>query len=96
MTLDNYRTLAGKGEFLLAVKNTLLLGVIVGLGGMVLATLLSWTVLKLRPKGSGVLDLLSFVSYAVPGIVAGLSFMIVFLSFPNPLYGTIWLMALAY
>lgn len=96
LSLDNYRELTEKGDFLLAVKNTLLLGLSVGVGGMVIATLLSWTVLKLRPKGSGILDFLSFISYAVPGIVVGLSFMIVFLAFPNPLYGTIWLMALAY
>ncbi len=96
LTLDNYRSLTDKGEFALAVKNTLLLGLIVGVGGMLIATILSWTVIKFKPKGSRVLDFLSFVSYAVPGIVVGLSFMIVFLSFRNPLYGTIWLMALAY
>jgi len=96
LTLDNYRELAGRGEFLLAVKNTVQLGLIVGFGGMILATLISWTVIKLKPKGSGVLDFFAFISYAVPGIVVGLSFMIVFLSFRNPLYGSIWLMALAY
>jgi len=96
LTLDNYRSLMDKGDFALAVKNTFQLGVFVGFGGMFTATLVSWTVIKLKPRGSGVLDFLSFISYAIPGIVVGLSFMIVFLSFPNPLYGTIWLMALAY
>jgi len=96
LSLDNYRSLTDKGEFALAVKNTVQLGLMVSIGGMLIATILSWTVIKLKPKGSGVLDFLSFVSYAVPGIVVGLSFMIVFLSFRNPLYGTIWLMALAY
>ena len=96
LTLENYRSLTDKREFALAVKNTLQLGFVVGVGGMIIATIVSWTVIKFKPKGSGVLDFLSFVSYAVPGIVVGLSFMIVFLSFRNPLYGTIWLMALAY
>jgi iron(III) transport system permease protein len=96
VSLKNYRELMEHGDFILAVKNSLQLGLMVGLGGMLIATLVSWTVIKLRPKGSGALDFLSFVSYAIPGIVVGISFMIVFLAFPNPLYGTIWLMALAY
>ncbi len=96
LSLENYRELTEKDDFGLAVKNTLMLCFAVGLGGMIIATLLSWTVLKLRPKGAGILDFLSFISYAIPGIVVGLSFMVVFLAFSNPLYGTIWLMALAY
>ena len=96
LTLENYIALPKKRIFMSALANSVKLGVVVSVGGMILAVLISWTVLKLRPRGSQILDFLSFVSYGIPGVVAGFGFMIIFLSFPNPLYGTIWLVGLAY
>jgi iron(III) transport system permease protein len=96
LTLENYIVLPKKRIFMSALTNSVKLGVVVSVGGMILAVLISWTVLKLRPRGNQILDFLSFVSYGIPGVVAGFGFMIIFLSFPNPLYGTIWLVGLAY
>ena len=35
-----------------ALANSVKLGVVVSVGGMILAVLISWTVLKLRPRGA--------------------------------------------
>jgi iron(III) transport system permease protein len=96
LTIENYIALPKKRIFMSALTNSVKLGAVVSIGGMILAVLISWTVLRLRPRGSQILDFLSFVSYGIPGVVAGFGFMIIFLSFPNPLYGTIWLVGLAY
>jgi len=43
-----------------------------------------------------VLDTLVFIPYAIPGIAMGFSMMILFLTFPNPIYGSVWIMVIAY
>jgi len=68
----------------------------VSVGAMFLATLVSWIVIRLKPRGATALDTLAFIPYAVPGIAMGYAFMIFFLSFPNPIYGTLWILVLAY
>ncbi|MDP2744016.1 MAG: ABC transporter permease subunit, partial [Dehalococcoidia bacterium] len=96
MSWDNYRSLLGRSDVLLTIKNTAILCGIVSVGGMIIATLVSWIVVRMRTKGAKLLDSLVFIPYAVPGIASGFAFMIVFLTFPNPIYGTIWILVIAY
>ncbi len=99
VSLDNYRTLFARWDFLASIKNTAILAGVVGLATMLLATVISWVVLRLRPRGSGILDGLVFLPYAIPGIAIGFSMMIIFLTLPKPfslIYGTIWIIVIAY
>lgn len=96
LTLKTYRTLFDRDGLYLAVKNTLILCLTVSMGGMLLATVVSWVVIRLRPKGCKVLDTLAFLPFTVPGIAMGFGFMVVFLTFPNPIYGTLWILVLGY
>jgi len=96
VTLDNYRNLFSRDSFYLAIKNTLILCTVVSVGGMLLATMVSWIVIRLKPQGSKILDTLAFLPYSIPGIAMGFAFMVVFLAFPNPIYGTIWILVLVY
>jgi iron(III) transport system permease protein len=96
LTTANYQVLFSRVDFLPAVKNTLLLCTVVAISTMALATLVSWIVVRWRPKGYNLLDGLVFIPYAVPAIAVGFSYMIVFLMIPNPIYGTIWILVLAY
>lgn len=96
ISLANYRELFGRWDFVVAIKNTVILAGVSSVGSMLLATVISWVVLRLRPRGAGVLDTLVFVPYAIPGIAMGFSMMILFLAFPNPIYGTVWIMVIAY
>jgi iron(III) transport system permease protein len=96
LNLDSYRDLFSRDQFYLSLKNTLIVSTTVSVGAMLLATLISWVVIRLKPKGGKLLDALSFMPYTVPGIAMGFSFMVFFLSFPNPIYGTLWILILAY
>ncbi|MDP2743623.1 MAG: iron ABC transporter permease [Dehalococcoidia bacterium] len=95
-TTANYEKLFARADFLPSVKNTLILCTSVAVGAMMLGTLISWIVVRWRPKGYNLLDGLVFVPYAIPSIAVGFSYMILFLLFPNPIYGTIWILILAY
>ncbi len=63
---------------------------------MLLATIISWLVIRMRTRASRVLDYLAFIPYAIPGLTVGVGLMVFFLSFPNPFYGTLLVIILAY
>jgi iron(III) transport system permease protein len=46
--------------------------------------------------GKPVIDLLAFLPIAVPGIVMGAALVQMYVSFPIPIYGTIWVLLVAY
>jgi iron(III) transport system permease protein len=96
LTLENYPYIFSRPDALLMLKNTLYLGTIATAGAMALALLVSWIVIRLRVKGSRILDMIAFSPYAIPGIVVGVAFLVIFLYIPNPIYGTLWILVLAY
>jgi iron(III) transport system permease protein len=96
VSLDNYRELFNRRDFGTMIRNSLILSGVVSVGGMLLATLISWIVLRLKPKGARVLDVLAFLPFAVPSVAMAFSFMILFLYFRVGVYGTVWIMVLAY
>jgi iron(III) transport system permease protein len=96
VSLSNYRELFDRRDFLLMIRNTAFLAGIVSVGGMLLATVVSWIVLRLKPRGGRVLDVLAFLPMAIPAVAMAFSFMIVFLYWRVGIYGTIWIMVLAY
>jgi iron(III) transport system permease protein len=96
LNLNSYRDLFSRDQFFLSLKNTLILSTVVSVAAMLLAMVISWIVIRLKPRGSRVLDTLSFLPYTIPGIAMGFSFMVIFLTFPNPIYATLWILVLAY
>ncbi len=96
LSLDNYRLILRDPAFILSIKNTLILGITVSVGCILLATIISWLTVRRKSRGSRILDAVAFIPYAIPGIAMGLSFLVVFLAFPNPIYGTIWILILIY
>ncbi len=95
-SLTNYVELVSVPELWHAVWNTILLAGISSSVIMVLAFFSSWFVYRTNLFGRKALDFIVFLPYALPGIVIGVAFMVVFLSFPNPIYNTIWIIVLAY
>jgi len=63
---------------------------------MLLTSVIAWIVVKSRIKGRGTLDALAFIPIAFPGIVLGVSLIYVYLTLPIPIYGTIWILLVAY
>jgi iron(III) transport system permease protein len=96
MRLNKYGEVLGSQDFLLVVKNTMILALMSSVFVMFLSVLVSWMMHRTDFKGRKFLDFVTFMPYAIPGIAIGVAFMAIFLSFPNPLYNTIWILALAY
>lgn len=81
-----------------ALTNSLLLAGSAALVAAGLATLLGYVLVRLR-RGAALLQLLVDLPYVLPGIVFALAMILAWLPSPIPgvrLYGTIWLLGLAY
>ena len=83
-----------------AVKNTVILGAGVAIGGGLTYALISYVVSRTQLKGRGVLDFITWLPWAVPGLVLALGILWAYVGgigmvLPFVLYGTLWIMILA-
>jgi iron(III) transport system permease protein len=95
-TLDNYRTSLGLGPVRLALGNSLALGFGVATIGVAIITVLVWIIYRSRVPARGVMEYVVMFPQAVPRVVFGLALLWAWLNIPVPIYGTLWLLALAY
>lgn len=96
VSLANYASLLASPDLWDAVENTIILGLASSGAAMFLTVLASWFVYRTNIQNRKLLDVLIFLPYAFPGVILGVAFMIMFLSFRNPIYNTIWIIILAY
>ena len=95
-TLANYEAAFGFAAIRLALTNSLILGVGVATVGVAIMTVLVWIIYRSQAPGHSAIEYLVMFPQAVPRLVFGLALMQVWLIIPIPIYGTLWLMALAY
>jgi iron(III) transport system permease protein len=95
-SLDGYRHLFATGAFWLALRNTFLVAGASAAIVTVIGALLAWIVLRTKLPGRAVLDVLSFMSIGIPSVIAGLAALLLYLSLPLGIYGTVWVLVLAY
>jgi iron(III) transport system permease protein len=95
-TLANYEVALGMGAVRSAIANSLTLGVGVATVGIAIMALLVWIIYRSQAPGRGAVEYLVMFPQAVPRMVFGLALLWAWLNIPVPLYGTIWLLALAY
>jgi len=96
LTLANYETAFGFGAVNSALGNSLLLGVGVATIGVLILAVLVWIIYRSRVPGSGLIEYVVMFPQAVPRMVFGLGLLWAWLNIPIPIYGTLWLLALAY
>lgn len=96
LSFENYQYLFGFRPFWDAMWNSILLALMSASFAMVLTSLIAWIVYKSRLPGSWILDFLAFVPITVPGIVLGMALILLYVAFPLPIYGTIWVLLIAY
>lgn len=96
MTWANYEYIINYPQAALALKNSFILSVGSATLVMVLTSVIAWVTVKTKMRGRALLDTLAFIPIAMPGIVLGVSLIWVYLTLPIPIYGTIWVLLLAY
>jgi iron(III) transport system permease protein len=95
-TLSNYGRVLHTPDFLHSAKNSLYLGL--GAAAIVMGFTLvgAWTVVRRRTLLSRSVDQLASLPLVAPGIVLSLAVLRVFIKFPIRIYGTMWILLLAF
>lgn len=79
-----------------SIFNTMEVGLITALVGGVLAFAIGYTVHRTTLTGRKTLDVISTLPVAIPGLVVGVAYLWAWIGLPGGLYGTIWILALAF
>jgi iron(III) transport system permease protein len=95
-TLDHFRQAFSINAVRTAMLNSIMLAMVTATIGVIMTGLLSWIILRSRLPGRGVLEYLAMFPQAVPRIVFAFGMMWAWLVFPLPVYGTFWVLLIAY
>src|SRR3954466_9781552 len=96
LTPENFRVAITMNAVRSALANSLLLAFGTATIGVVLMGLLAWLIYRSRLPGSGLIEYIVMFPQAVPRLVFAFGMMWAWLVFPIPIYGTIWLLLIAY
>jgi iron(III) transport system permease protein len=96
LTLKNYVAALNFTKITDAIKNSLLLGIGSASFVMILTLLASWLLVRTKIRGRWLLDLLTTLPLLFPGIVMGLAILRFYLFVPIPVYGTLWILLIAF
>jgi iron(III) transport system permease protein len=79
-----------------SIWNTMEVGLVTAVGGGVLAFAIGYTVHRGSAPGRRGIDLIATLPVAIPGLVIGVAYLWAWVGLPGGLYGTIWILALAF
>src|SRR6185295_14547204 len=96
LTLDPYRFILTYPNLTRSVVNSLLLAFGSATVIMLVTSVICWIVVKTKLPGRWLLDNIASLPMVFPGLVLGLAIMILYLYLPIGVYGTIWIMLIAY
>jgi len=96
MTLDNYRRVLGDEPFRESLKTSLWVGVAAALTVMLITLIVAWMVLRRRSAATRGVDQLTTLPLVIPGVVLSLALLRLFLDVPIDIYGTVWVILIAY
>ncbi|HYC37869.1 MAG TPA: iron ABC transporter permease [Usitatibacter sp.] len=94
-TLQQYER-ALSGDNLTGLINSVVLAVGTATIVTLLGAAVSYSVTRSKGRGRTVMDYVSVAGAAVPGIVLGVGMLWAYVSMPLPIYGTIWILLIAY
>jgi iron(III) transport system permease protein len=96
LTLDNYKKLWDLPLVHRAMWNSFVLGISSSTVTMLLTATIAWIIVRTKWRGKGTLDFLAFSPIAMPGLVLGIAILWLYLMVPVPVYGTLWILLIAY
>jgi iron(III) transport system permease protein len=79
-----------------SIVNTMEVAFVTAVIGGVLAFAIGYTVNRTNLRGRGAINVISTIPVAIPGLVIGVAYLWAWIGLPGGLYGTIWILALAF
>jgi len=91
-----FRRILGSEQFIAAMGNSIFVSVLAALVGTILAFAVGYAVYRTAARGRSLLEAVSMVPLAIPAIVLGMGLLWTWLVMPIPLYGTLWVLVVAF
>ncbi|MDE3103126.1 MAG: iron ABC transporter permease [Chloroflexota bacterium] len=97
LTLKNFDVAMKDSGMLSAAWHTTIVAGTAAVAVTILSALLSWAVIRIRVPARQLLDTIAFLPLAIPATMTAVALAVVYLSLRYiPIYGTVWILALAY
>jgi iron(III) transport system permease protein len=96
LSFNSYRTVLDYPQFWPTVRNSLFLALTTATVIMLVGAVIAWVVVRTKIPGRWILDNLASLPLVFPGLVLGLAIMICYLYLDIGVYGTIWILLIAY
>jgi iron(III) transport system permease protein len=96
MSLDNYAEVLRQEDTIRSVLNTVVLAAGTATIVLIIAAVAAWLVVRTSVRGRWLIDGLAFVPIAIPGLVFGVALLVVYLRVPIDIYGTLWILLIAF
>jgi len=95
-SLNNFRSLFAYPRMMLAIKNTLIVACISATVLAFLATIVSWIIVRSKYRWRRILDMITMLPMSMPHMMLGLALIYVYLTVRVGIYGTIWIIVIAF
>ena len=96
VSLDSYRAVLDNPQFANTVWNSVILAIGSASTVMLVSAVIAWIVVRTRMPGRWMLDNLASLPLVFPGLVLGLAIMVCYLCLDIGVYGTLWIIFIAY
>src|SRR5919106_3166105 len=96
LTLNNYRTAFADSSIVGSVFNSLTVSVTSATIAIMITFFAAWLIVRASIKSRWLLDQMAMLPLVFPGIVMGIAILKMYLILPVPVYGTIWILVLAF
>jgi len=96
ISFNNYVTAFSDSKILSSIVNSLTISITSASAAVFIAFLAAWIVVRTRIRMRWTLDRLAMLPLVFPGIVMGVAVLKTFLTVPIPVYGTIWIIVIAF
>jgi iron(III) transport system permease protein len=97
LTLDNYRLVLLEDEAILrAIKNSIFVSTVGAFICLLITMLVAYLVNRTKIRGRGFFDYITMLPVGVPGMVIAVGLLWAWIRSPIPVYGTIWIIMIAF
>lgn len=96
LTLFNYHRAFQNSNVVNSLQNSLVIGIVSATAVTLLALFAAWVVLRTRIRWRWLIENLGTLPLVFPGVVLGIAILRTYLTLPIPVYGTIWIIVIAY
>ena len=96
VSLNNYRSAFADSSIVGSVMNSLTVSVSSATVAIFITFIAAWLIVRASIKSRWLLDQMAMLPLVFPGIVMGIAILKMYLMIPLPVYGTIWILVLAF